>query len=110
MTKKATSKRQEFSLNAIPVRKLKKSAKATRRKSSARLKDRELIFRALWECLVEQDTESFKDVLRGHLDAVNKQELSKKAKTSRRTLYRILSADGNPTLKSISKVISALYG
>lgn len=110
MTKKATSKRREFSLNDTPIRNLKRGARVRKVSSSRRLKDQELLFRALWECLVEQDIESFKDVLRGHLEAANKQQLSRKAKTSRRTLHRILSAEGNPTLKSISKVISAMYG
>ena len=110
MTKKKTSKRREFSLTDIPVRKLRGDAHVKAVHSATRLKDQELIFRALWQCLVEQDIASFKDILRGHLEAANKQQLSKKAKTSRRTLYRILSDDGNPTLKSISKVISAMYG
>lgn len=110
MTKRKTSKKREFSLNDIPQRKLKRGATAVRKSSVLRLKDRELIFRALWECLIEEDTDAFKEVLRGHLDAVNKQQLAKKSRTSRRTLYRILSEDGNPTLKSISSVISALYG
>ena len=110
MTKKVILKKREFSLNDIQVRKLKKSVKTASVKSSSRLKDRELVFRALWQCLVEEDIESFKDVLRGHMEAINKQLLSKKANTSRRTLYRILSPEGNPTLKNVSKVISALYG
>ena len=110
MAKKMTSKRQEHFLKNIPIHKLKKGARVKAVSSSTRLKDKELIFLALWQCLIEQDIESFKDVLRGHLEAVNKEELSKKAKTSRRTLHRILSPQGNPTLRSISKVISAMYG
>jgi len=110
MTKKKTSKKRGFSLENIPLRKLKAGAKATRVNSAARLKDQELLFKALWECLVEQDIESFKEVLRGHLEAVNKKQFAKNSKISRRTLYRTLSAEGNPTLKSISNVIHALYG
>ncbi len=110
MTKRKTSKKREFSLSDTPQRRLKAGSKTIRVNSAARLRDQELIFRALWECLVEEDIESFKEVLRGHLDAVNKQQLVKRSKTSRRTLYRILSPEGNPTLKSISSVIHALYG
>lgn len=110
MTKRTTSKKRGFSLNDMPIVRLKKGAKVSRVNSSTRLKEQELIFRAFWQCLVEQDIESFKDILRGHLEAANKQQLSKKAKTSRRTLHRILSPEGNPTLKNISKVISAMYG
>ncbi len=110
MTKRATSKRHAFALNDIPLRKIKPGAKTARVSSTARLKDQELIFRALWECLIEQDLLSFKEVLRGHLEAVNKQQLARKSKTSRRTLHRIFSPEGNPTLKNISSVLHALYG
>ena len=110
MPRKMTSKKREFSLSDTPVRRLNPKAKVTRVSSSSRLKDQELVFQAFWQCLVEQDIESFKEILRGHLEAVNKGQLAKKSKTSRRTLYRILSPQGNPTLKNISNLIHALYG
>jgi DNA-binding phage protein len=110
MAKKMTSKKQKFSFNNMPILKLKSGVKVKTENSAVRLKDKEFIFRALWQCLIEQDIESFKEILSGHLEATNKQQLSKKARTSRRTLHRILSPEGNPTLKSISKVISAMYG
>jgi DNA-binding phage protein len=110
MPKKATSKKRELSLNDIPMRRLKPAASVVKANSSRRLQDQELVFRAFWQCLVEQDIESFKEILRGHLDAVNKKKFAGKSQTSRRTLHRILSPEGNPTLKSISNVIHALYG
>ena len=110
MTKKATSIKRNFSLKDIPQRRLKADADVISVSSAKRLLDQELIFKALWQCLVEQDVEAFKDVLRGHLEAVNKKELAKRSRTSRRTLHRILSKEGNPTLESVSKVIHALYG
>lgn len=105
-----TSKKQKFSLNDIPLRKLKPGAKVHKVSSANRLKDQELVFKAFWQCLVEEDIESFKEILRTHLEAVHKGQLAKKSKTSRRTLHRILSPEGNPTLKNISSVIHALYG
>jgi DNA-binding phage protein len=110
MHKKATSKKRELSLNDIPIRRLKANSKVFKTSSAGRLQDQELVFRAFWQCLIDKDIESFKEILRSHLDAVNKGKLAKKSKTSRRTLHRILSPDGNPTLKSISNVIHALYG
>jgi DNA-binding phage protein len=109
MSRKTTSSKRRFSLGATPITRIKAGTKVKLVSSSERLRDQELIFKALWQCLVEQDIDSFKDVLRGHLEASNKDALSKKARTSRRTLHRMLSAEGNPTLKSISKVISAMY-
>jgi DNA-binding phage protein len=110
MPKKATSKKREISLNDIPIRRLKAGTATVKTNSAKRLQDQELVFRAFWQCLIDKDIESFKEILRGHLDAVNKGSLAKRSKTSRRTLHRILSPEGNPTLKSISNVIHALYG
>ena len=110
MPTKVTSKKRELSLSDIPIRRLKAGAATVKTSSAKRLQDQELVFRAFWQCLIDKDIESFKEILRGHLDAVNKGSLAKRSKTSRRTLHRILSPEGNPTLKSISNVIHALYG
>ncbi len=110
MTKRTISKKREFSLSDTPIRKLKLGAKVRRVSSANRLKDEKLVFKAFWQCLVEQDIESFKEILRSHLEAVNKKQFAKKSKTSRRTLHRILSPEGNPTLKNISSVLHELYG
>lgn len=110
MPRRATSKKRELSLGDIPTRRLKAKSGLSSPSSARRLQDQELVFRAFWQCLVEQDIDSFKEILRGHLDAVNKETLAKRSRTSRRTLYRILSPEGNPTLKSISSVIHSLYG
>lgn len=110
MTKRMISRKREFSWSDIPVRRLKPGARVRKVSSASRLKDEELVFRAFWQCLVEQDIESFKEILGSHLEAVNKESFAKKSRTSRRTLHRILSPEGNPTLKNISSVIHALYG
>lgn len=110
MTKRTTSKKQEFTLKDTPIRRLRPDAPVRRINSATRLRDEELVFRAFWQCLVEQDIQSFKDVLRGHLEAVNKEQFAKISKTSKRRLHRLLSPKGNPTLKNISNVIHALYG
>lgn len=110
MTKRKTLKKQEFSLKDTPMRKIKSGVNVKRVSSANRLKNEELVFRAFWQSLVEKDIESFKEILRSHLEAVNKEEFAKISKTSKRTLHRILSPEGNPTLKNISNIIHALYG
>lgn len=110
MARKRIPRKRGFSLKDTPIRKLDSKAKVFRVRSASRLVDQELVFRAFWRRLVEQDLESFKEVLRAHLEAVNKGRLAKRSRTSRRTLYRLLSPQGNPALKSISNVIHALYG
>ncbi len=93
----------------MPIVRLKPDAKTKKVSAADRLADKELIFKALWQCLLQNDTEAFKEILRSHIEAVNKVELAHKSKTSRRTLYRVLSPEGNPTLKNISNIIHALY-
>ncbi len=73
-----------------------------------RLQKREVVAKALWECLVENDIEAFKEILRSHLEVANKDELAQKAGISRRTLFRMLSPDGNPTLENLGKIIHQL--
>lgn len=110
MTKKMTLKKQEFSLSDMPVFKIRNKNGHFKSSAATRLKDKELIFKALWQCLVEKDIDSFKEILKAHLEVCNKQQITKKSKVSMRTLYRILSPEGNPTLKNISNVIHAIYG
>lgn len=73
-----------------------------------RLQKPEVIARALWGCLVENDIEAFKEILRSHLEVVNKNTLAKKAGIPRRTLFRMLSPEGNPTLENLGKIIHQL--
>ena len=110
MGRKKISRRQGFSFNDIPRRSLRPGAKASPGDSAGRLKDRDLIFEAFWQSLIDRDIDSFKEILRNHLEAVNKRAFARRSKTSRRTLHRILAPGGNPTLKSISNIIHALYG
>ncbi len=109
MNKRKTLKEQKFSLKNIPHRNLKPNAKVITVSASKRLSNKDLIFQSLWECLIEQDLTSFKEILRAHIEAVGVEELTKKSKTSKRTIYRTLSENGNPTLKSISQILSGLY-
>ncbi len=70
--------------------------------------NKHLIANALWECLVQNDTEGFKEILKTHLELINKEQFSEKSGLSRRTLFRILSPEGNPTLENIGKIIHEL--
>lgn len=108
MVKKKISKRPEASLKGISMNKLKKSKELIPFSSADFLKDKKFIANALWECLVDDDIESFKEILRTHLEYANKDELAKKAGVSRRTLFRMLSPEGNPTLANLGKIIHEL--
>lgn len=108
MNRRKTSKKRDFSFNDMPIHELSGAAKPIVRKSGSTLRDKDLIAKALWECLVDNDIESFKDILRTHLEVVNKESFVKKTGISRRTLFRMLSPEGNPTLENISKIIHNL--
>jgi DNA-binding phage protein len=73
--------------------------------ASEKMKNKDYVSAALWQCLISNDIDSFKDILRTHLDVVNKESFSKKSGIPQRTLFRILSPSGNPTLETIGKII-----
>jgi len=108
MPKKKISKKREFSLNDMPMVKLKNRKGVAEFNPNIRLQKPEVVAHALWECLVENDIEAFKEILRSHLEVANKDELAKKAGIPRRTLFRMLSPEGNPTLENLGKIIHQL--
>ena len=96
------------SLENMPVLKVKHKTKLTPFKAVKRMRSKKYVSKALFECLANNDTEGFKDILRTYLELANKEQFAKKAGIPKRTLFRLLSKDGNPTLKNISKIIYQL--
>ena len=105
MSKKKTSKKSEFSFIDMPILTIKKGVKAKSISKTKKMRNKKIISTALWECLVANDTDGFKEILRVHLELTNKEKLTEEAGLSKRTLYRMLSEEGNPTLENISKII-----
>ena len=83
----------------------KKDANLKNITRSKRIKNKNIVSKALWDCLVANDPEGFKEILRTHLELTNKDKLAKDTGIPKRTLYRMLSDEGNPTLENISKMI-----
>ena len=108
MRKRRTSKKQGFSFQNMKTASLKKDAPVAQFKASEVLKNKAKIAEALWQTLVENDVEGFKEILKAHLENLNKDELAKETGLSRRTIFRMLEPDGNPTLKNISAIINKL--
>lgn len=92
----------------MPIKKIKKSTAAVEHNPSLRLKDKQYVAQALIECLQDGDAEAFKEILRGYLEVVNKTKFAEKTKIPERTLYRMVSEDGNPTLDNIARVVHTL--
>ena len=108
MSKRKTLKQPVRSLNDMPVLRTKGKTQFTEFKASKRIRNKKYVSKALLECLAANDTMGFKEILRTHLELVNKEEFAKKAGVSKRSLFRILSEEGNPTLNNISKIIYQL--
>jgi probable addiction module antidote protein len=66
------------------------------------------VIKALTEALTDGDAQAFKEILAGHLEAVQKESFYQEAGLSRRTLYRMLAPSGNPTLENIARVVRAI--
>lgn len=59
---------------------------------------------ALLECLVDNDPETFIEILESYL-RINKLQVAKNANMSRSTVQLALSKGGNPTLKTLAKIV-----
>lgn len=108
MRKKRISKKRGFSLDDMKSVDIKSGRGISEFNPDIRLQRREVVAQALWECLVENDIDAFKAILRSHLEVTNKDELAKRAGIPRRTLFRMLAPDGNPTLENLGKIIHQL--
>lgn len=92
----------------MPPIELKKGVVLEKHSPKESLKNPKFIFLALMEALKEGDSQEFKEILSAHLEVINKEEFSKRAHIPKRTLFRILSPTGNPTLDTIAKLVHAL--
>ena len=108
MPKAKKLKKREFCLKDMPKMNLKKGVKTLKDTSIKNLKNKTRIKKVLSECLFSDDMESFKEILKAHLEVRNVSHFSKEAGLSRKTIYRILEPDSNPTLKNITKLLNKI--
>lgn len=69
------------------------------------LADEKLIAEAIWECMKSNDPEGVVEVIKAHLEAVNKLKHAKDANLPRSTLYNALKRK-NPTIGTLSKMVN----
>ena len=108
MAKAKTSAKRGFSFDGMRELNLKKNSKVIKHNSSKIFLDPEMVSQALIQSLKDGDSEAFKEILAAHLSVTNKDEFSEKSSISRRTLFRMLSPEGNPTLDNIARIVHAL--
>ncbi len=73
-------------------------------------KDPKVIKEILIEALMEDDIETFKDVLIAHLRAQPKTKLASETQLGRQTLYDLISEDSefNPTLSTLTSILKTI--
>jgi DNA-binding phage protein len=113
MAKAKTLNVQKKSVKATPMLKLKKGAPVIAYSPTQELLDEKFIRNALWECLKNNDSEGAMEILSAHLEAASRELASKEAlcrrhSLARSTLYHSVKGK-NPTLKTIAKLVSAVY-
>lgn len=103
MNKKKTSKKHEFSLADIPRLNVHKK-KITEFKPEDFFKNKKEVAEALFQCLIENDTQAFMEILDSYL-RVNRSQIAQNTDLSRSTVSLAFSKKGNPTLKTIAKMV-----
>ena len=88
----------------MPTLTANKKAKLQKHAPESFFKDVDKVGTALLESLVQNDTEAFIEILDAYLQ-VNKARVAKRSKMSRSTVQHALSKKGNPTLKTIARIV-----
>ena len=104
MHKKKTSKKQEFCLDDVPVAAVKSKVGIKEVHPEKIFKDHKKIAIALFECLIDNDVEAFIEILDSYL-RVNRRRVAKGANLARSTVQQALSGKGNPTIKTLAKIV-----
>ena len=106
MLKRKKSKKRGFSLNDMPILKTTKKESLQIHKPDRFFKDFDKVGAALLESLIENDTEAFIEILDAYLK-VNRTQIAKRTKMSRSTVQHAFSKKGNPTLRTIARIVHA---
>ena len=104
MDRKKISKKRGFSFSAMPETKLKQRRQMVAWEAEDTFLDTQKVASALLACLMENDVETFMEVLDSYL-RINRLQVAKRAKLSRATVQQALAPGGNPTLKTLAKIV-----
>ena len=107
MSKKKTSKKQEFSLEKIEHINLNPS-KFEKFNPNKFFKNDIDVATALLQCLIDNDTESYMEILDSYL-RVNRSKIAESSRLSRSTVSTAFAKKSNPTIKTIAKIVHEAY-
>ncbi len=100
MAKTKTSKKQKKS-PASTLKEFKPNQKL--------LLDKKLVASVLVDAILENDIDTFRDVLISHLRTLSKTELAKDTGLGRRTLYDLMDAESfDPRISTLSSLLSKI--
>lgn len=85
--------------------KIKKGAPVSEMSATERLLDEDFISKAIWECLKNNDPEGVVEIIKIHMEVVNKVKAAKEMDISRSTIYHSFKSK-NPTVKTLAKLVS----
>lgn len=88
----------------MPILDLKKDVRLKTHHPEKSFKSFNKVGTALLESLMENNTEAFIEILDGYLQ-INRSRVAKQAHIARSTVQQALSKNGNPTLKTIAKIV-----
>lgn len=106
---KTSGKRQDFSVESMTPLKVSSIEGLQDYNARAILKDERLVREALLECIEDGDMESFKEILRNHIEAKGVEKVMKKADFPIRTYYSALSESGNPRMDTLFKLFGLAF-
>ncbi len=104
MIKTKTSKKRAFTLNELQPLEIINESKVHDSKASDFFKNKNNVAKVLFECLVDNDPEAFMEILDAYL-CVNRTQIAQRAQLTRATITMAFSKKGNPTLKTIAKIV-----
>ncbi len=93
-----------FCLEDIPIVKSKKDSALLKHNPRDFFKSHEKVGEALLQCLEENDAGAFLEILDSYL-RVNRTKIAKETELSRTTVQNALSRKGNPTIRTIAKIV-----
>lgn len=104
MNKKKILKKREFTLDELQPVKILDESKFHDSKASEFFKNKNEVAKALLECLIDNDTATFMEILDAYL-FINRTKIAQGTKLTRATVTQAFSKKGNPTLKTIAKIV-----
>lgn len=110
MGKTKTSVRQRrsstntFLSRSKNIARLKKGTGVRESNPTEELANEELISRAVWECLREEDSQGVVEVITAYVRAINKLETVNKSSTTRSAGSHTFKSK-NPTIKTLAKLV-----